>query len=146
MSKFKVGDRVKIVSSDQDGYEDVIGKRTTIEDVDISFAQHPYKLEGIRDRWGDQELELIKKVKEPTKQLFRLKKDTLDHKKGTIVKEQCTDGDQDFDVLDSLGDTTNDSISREKVVDNPKWFEEVKIEYVPVAKATRKKKAKKSKK
>ena len=153
MSKFKVGDRVRIVKdldSDGDHYGVMDGLEATI--VKLGNGGYDYWVDvyehgSIRcEHYSAMEegLELIKsskgvnKVTEPKKHLYRVRKDTLEYKAGTVVKEQCTDGTQDFNVLDKCGDEAGGSIKRELVVDNPTWFEEVKMEYVPVVKRGRK--------
>lgn len=156
MSKFKVGDRVRIVKDlDSDGnhYGVMDGLEGTV--VSVGEGSYDYHLDvyehgSIRcEHYSAMEegLELIKsskgdkKVTEPKKHLYRLKKDTLEHKAVTVFIEQCTDGTQDFNLFSPtthVEGTCVASIKRGLVVDNPTWFEEVKMEYVPVVKRGRK--------
>jgi hypothetical protein len=75
------------------------------------------------------------------KKLYRLVKESLGLKKGTVVREMCNDGTQDFEVINGVGDVDRsvaeyDVLKRSLVVDNPSWFEEVKIEFTPVGKTS----------
>lgn len=156
MSKFKVGTKAKDIGAKVgDKFRVVEGTNSfvpgdiiTLEEDDSSSC--PWFTKPNMSRKHDciefSHLEPItskgvKKVTEPKKHLYRLKKDTLEHKAGTVFIEQCTDGTQDFNLFSPtthVEGTCVASIKRELVVDNPTWFEEVKMEYVPVVKRGRK--------
>jgi hypothetical protein len=144
MNKFKIGDRVQLRDYSKYEFSDYRGQTATITEVG----------KRVRCEWEDGYRSTLSvdgmscfgayivgtgKVKPKSyKHLYRLKKDTLEHKAGTVVKEQCTDGDQDFNVIGQDNDETSTSIKRKLVVDNPEWFEEVKVTYELVKKRGRK--------
>ena len=64
-----------------------------------------------------------------SRRTFKVVKETPELKVGTIVQEECDDGDQDYVTLDEKGnkfkDQTGTRYSRHVVEKQPMWFEEV---------------------
>lgn len=144
-SKFKVGDRIRFIKDDF-AHKAKVGEETIIKSVlgeKVSFENGGFcYLDKGPVFHSSQHFELVtnkrgRKMSEPKKHLYRLKKDTLGTRKGAIVIEDCDDGTQDFHLLEEfesyMKDTRYDGVFfRTEVVDNPEWFEEVTVEYVPV--------------
>jgi len=151
MSKFNVGDRVRLLPQGFTAHWDVFRGEGVVASTDngnkdnyITVSSN--ELEGGTNVFDPNNLELVtskkgKKMTEPKKHLYRLKKDSMGAKKGIVVIEQCTDGTQDFNILEEFKQThfkkAPGYFDREDIVDNPEWWEEVTIEYVPVKKLGR---------
>jgi len=77
---------------------------------------------------------------------YRLLKDSPELKKGTILEEMCDDGTQPFNVQTKEGHKFEDQgrtqYSRDTVMKNPKWFEEVESIYIAKKKSRKTKKTK----
>lgn len=128
MSKFEVGDKVRVISQDNDHVSTI----AFVSD-NLSF---PYKLSTANSGWlnayADRELELVI-TKEGTKPMarrtFKLLKDTPDVKKGALYQEQCDDGTQPYELLTKGNHTDGDAssvyVTRSIVEDQPQWFVEV---------------------
>lgn len=138
MSKFKVGDRVKI--TDHLSNTESLGAYCTNpgwagrHGVITRQERDTYFGVEVDDDWywfHKNSLKLIKGEQTMGRRTFRLLKESLDLKKGAIVQEKCDDGDQDYTVLDLKyqkfedGNYTEIDFSRNTVENNPKWFEEV---------------------
>ncbi len=68
---------------------------------------------------------------------FILLKDTPELRKGAILQEDCDAGDQDFSCINKghikMKDQDGTSYSRDVVMKQPNWFEEV--EMLPIRKS-----------
>lgn len=69
---------------------------------------------------------------------YRLLKDTPELKAGAIVEEDCEDGTQGFTAIDR-GFLVSErqkacAFTREVVIDQPDWFEEIIALYIPANK------------
>lgn len=164
MSKFKVGDKVRVVTCsdhgkacDKPSHLQFFGKVCTVTNVE-SNGSHPYTLnENGACYWQDDELKLANEEKKMARRTFRLLKATPELKKGALVQEACDDGDQNYVSLgreylteQAAGDFDqyfNDghiAFSRDTVEKQPNWFEEVEMHWVTktvhtVKKVTKKK-------
>jgi hypothetical protein len=58
MSKFKVGDEVKVIKSNMLWSDSEIGKRGVITAVN-DLLPYPYRIQGIEQSWRDDELKLV---------------------------------------------------------------------------------------
>lgn len=130
MSKFKVGDRVRVsryaVNSSRiaKGKTGVLQNRGNIYDWKVSFDDPNEAAELFFER----DLELIKGEQTMGRRTFRLLKETYEYKKGALFQEMCDDGDQDFEILGKSAlkyDTVANVIARSVVTSESKWFEEV---------------------
>lgn len=59
---------------------------------------------------------------------FKLLKNSVELKKGAILREKCDDGDQDFETISREHIKAQEGrcyYNRKNVINNPEWFEEV---------------------
>lgn len=72
------------------------------------------------------------------KKQYILLKDSPELEKGAILKEQCDNGNQGFDCIikDKVKFDDQNCVyhSRKTVMENPKWFEEVRPLWISIAK------------
>lgn len=133
MTKFKVGDRVRINATHADR-----GKLATVTIGGNDTDRVHFRLDdGREDWWSGQLLELVtsnsKENKPMGRRTFKLIKDTPTVKKGALYQEQCDDGTQPYQVitLDSDLDRSagqyapNTIIDRKLVEEAPTFFVEV---------------------
>lgn len=132
MSKYKVGDKVRINGRDNAGRR-LVGKIRTVSSVN-NDSNYRYDLEGQSEGFCEAELDLVTRRKEVKRRTYRLIKDLPGLSKGLLVQEACDDGDQEYvsinhDDFMKFEDWSNffdkASFSREEVEQNPTWFEEV---------------------
>lgn len=155
--KYQVGDYVKVNNKDGAG-SSIVGKTFRVTETD-SYEYHGYRLEGRHEGFCEKELDLVrKKGTVNTRRTFRLLKDTPELEKGALVQEACDDGDQNYILLDfeqmsdaTYGDWTdyfsgNFALSRDTVEQQPEWFEEVEMTWLPKTVRAIKKVTKKGKK
>lgn len=150
MSKFKVGDRVKIVSEISGSLTDEIGKTTSIESVDSYGGYH---LKGISGGgWQDCELELVTKKENKMGKYYRVQKDTPGWLAGAIIQQlepsDSNDKNPDYRAISDLWEPfeegyPTDYVELADIVENsPEWFVRVydvkvlgKIKYLTKEKA-----------
>lgn len=137
--KFKVGDKVRILSKSRYGrQEHEWPSKTTgyiissgqVFNVDWVVNKNRKSTSG--DFFMDNELELVNKGDNMGRRTFRLLKETDVFKKGAIFQEMCDDGDQDYEMIEGerkfekpQSCTGQIVKSREDVEKNPTWYEEV---------------------
>lgn len=131
MSEFKVGDKVRVTTQDNDHV-------STISFVDENKV-YPYKLSVPNGDWinayRDGELELVttKEEKKPMeRRTFKQLKDTVDTKKGALWQENCDDGTQGFSLISEehvkhgeFSDYGDEFYTRDAVITQSDWFVEV---------------------
>lgn len=132
MSKFRVGDPVRILSGPD--MDHMIGDVGTIVMHDGSrLIPYTVRVRG-KSRLGaydPEELELITKEGGATvaRRTFKLIKDTPTLTKGAILQEACDDGTQEYVLLSSDFDKDHGSqpsiYNRALVEEQPSWFVEV---------------------
>lgn len=140
MSKFKVGDRVKVIGVDSLCYEDDVrigeyGNVIGVEPKQDDFYNINVKGDrGNEEPFMEEQLELITPIEGiiPDRRTFRLLKNTSELKKGAIIQEMCDDGNQDYCVLTHSDiKYTNEAgdlcyiAPRGSVENEPKWWTEV---------------------
>lgn len=134
MTKFKVGDRVR-VNSPNGGC--CIGKHGTIATIE-RFTAEGWVVCDVGSSCPRQEthLELVtsnsKENKPMGRRTFKLIKETPEYKVGTLFQEACDDGDQEYIVITrdllKFEDANTDnqpSYERVEVETQPQWFVEV---------------------
>lgn len=135
MSKFKIGDRVRNTQE----YDFAKKNMTGTIDSNSSVPWVIWDKSTYGDNiWSRDEyyLELIKEGKPMARRTFRLLKDSMEIKKGSLVQEACDDGNQEYRVVDierayrfddlrEYFDRPSISLTRKTVEKNPKWFVEV---------------------
>jgi hypothetical protein len=137
MSKFKVGDRVRVTKSGTHDFK--VGDVGTIylDDGPTKKSQRwritvPGK--NVECNWMyDREMELVTNQggAPVARKTYKLIKDTPTVKKGAIYQEACDDGTQEYIILDKafIKDTSGNGqvpiYTRSLVEDAPQWFVEV---------------------
>ena len=134
----KVGDKVRIIKRNPDnttGAQDWnkpdgdVGKVGYIQEA-TSSSYTVYEKDKYYGIFGADELELIepKEEEKRVRKIYRLKKDSLEIKKGTLFVDT---GDEwaDYKIGEGVLGTT--TLDESQVVDNPTWFEEVEIKVEP---------------
>lgn len=131
ISKFKVGDRVRIVVENSGRWPETIGREVTIASLQ---GESHYSLDelpsGVQlSNWSEDEFELInKKGSKMSDKMYRVKKDTPQWEEGAIVKK---DNDGDYSAISNLWDTPatqkmDHYVETEKIIENsPGWYERV---------------------
>ena len=141
----KVGDKVRIIKrnpNNETGAQDWnkpdgdVGKVGYIQEA-TSSSYTVYEKDKYYGIFGADELELIepKEEEKRVRKIYRLKKDSLEIKKGTLFVDT---GDEwaDYKIGEGVLGTT--TLDKSQVVDNPTWFEEVEIKVEPKVKNTAK--------
>lgn len=132
MSKFQVGDIVKVVQGPNTGFSAPIADLPGNSYSGYVFSDEddtrlPNKQDNV---FTEEALELItaKENKVMARRTFKLLKDTPDCKKGAIFQEECEDGTQPY-VLITSDNSLDTGIykynTRSLVEDAPNWFVEV---------------------
>lgn len=137
MSKFKVGDTLKVID-DRGSRAAAIGDIVTVIDVggikdtmlrvrsiasDVSYEMYDYRFELVTNK-GDTPM---------ARRTFKLLKELPDVRKGALFQERCDDGTQPYDLLttDDYKGSNWDNKSRlgfsdRALLENqPAWFVEV---------------------
>lgn len=137
MSKFKVGDRVRVVKGhDNAGF---IGTILDIPNANGTYSGYVFSDDEDKrmpnpnnNVFHEDELELVtnNEGEKTMRRTFKLLKDTPGVNKGALYQERCDDGDQPYDLisLDSRKGSNKDLIGfedRTLVEDAPEWFVEV---------------------
>lgn len=141
MAKFKIGDKVRILSYPHTSRNHLIGDIGTVKSLHGGQPSWPIEVAIVGKRNGDyagKEIELVKSEEKTTmaRRTFRQRKDSPELKKGTLVQEACDDGNQEYRVLDITKYYRFDDwskyfnnpvykLSRNAVEQNSDWFEEV---------------------
>lgn len=129
MSKFKVGDKVRVLKAET-------GDKAKVGDIlTVSGGTTNYPETSNGDMWRLSEIELINEGETTVgKRTFKLLKDTPFVAKGAIYQEKCDDGTQEYVLLDdkfNKDQLTNGKMNsqniyhRPNVEDQPEWFVEV---------------------
>lgn len=137
MSKFKLGDRVRVIADSVGGYEGDIGHEGTIINVysrsnitgDTSWNIFPKTPSGTWVKERDMEL-ITEGDAQVARRTFKLIKDTPTMVKGAILQEQCDDGTQPYIMLNNDTHCKDPSFKisiakRELVEEQPAFFVEV---------------------
>lgn len=141
MSKFKKGDRVRLISNDQFAHESVVALGSVgVVDQDASAfpwvvwdTVRPHKMDGDhRYAAKEESLQLINEggdMKQPHRRTFKQLKDSISVRKDAIWQEACDDGTQEYILLDESFNKdprqTQRIYDRSLVEDNSKHFVEV---------------------
>lgn len=139
MSKFEVGDRVRLLENIYSSPQTEPGSIGEIIPRRGERGDYQVKLQGYSWKTGlgfyEYELELVTKggdMKPTQRKTYKLMKELPELKKGALLQEKCDDGTQDFKVLDEAFVKYSDEhgrkdfkYPRQAVENEPGYFVEV---------------------
>lgn len=138
MTKFKAGDRVRAKASGAERIVSGVHGDPNYDQYEFGDPELGF-IDTSRGWHYLSEYELVTEAKESKmrdRKIYRLKKDSLEHDKGLIVMEKCTDGTQDFTevVIASTPEHHGlKTIARHLIENKPSFWEEVTMQLVPIA-------------
>jgi len=65
-NKYKIGDKVKIVKSDEDEFKSYVGEEVYIENIPFPNDEYKYSLSSTTGYWSDHELMLVESDDKPS--------------------------------------------------------------------------------
>lgn len=142
MSKFNVGDRVKLRDYSKyefPSYKDQICTITSVNpNIKCEWSDNRHSTLSVDGDYcfGAYKVEDNNGEKPMTRRTFKLLKDTADYYKGLLVQEACDAGDQEYASLNHGEKVIKDDIShffddntvrysRKTIEEQPNWFVEV---------------------
>lgn len=132
--KFKVGDRIRSKYFTTIGREGLIIEKSDTHYCWVIKFDDEKSIE--RAAYHEDYLELLSpKEGGSMRKRYILLKESPEFEKGAVFEEQCDDGTQDFDCItpDKRKEDVRSSAyyDREVVIDQPDWFQEVEVLWLP---------------